>query len=318
MQYARSVIIAAIVLWHAAAAFAATSVIDRIVAVVNDDIITLSQFETFKTLIFLGSPDVPEGRQKNRELLQQLVVKKLLQQEAAKTGIAIKPKEVDRAIESVLERNNLSLAEMERELEKQGASLQDYRSLMKAELAQSEIIARKVQSKVVITEEDMKKYYRENIRPDEKPVPRVRIQQILLAVPQDASAAGKKEIRRRAEQIRQNIIKGEAFATMAATYSDGPAARAGGDLGYFHRNELMPAIEHAAFSMNAGDVSGLIQTQAGFHIIKVLDKDTKEEDRTWQDRADEIRASLYNRQFQNIYDQWLTELQERAHIKINF
>jgi parvulin-like peptidyl-prolyl isomerase len=105
---------------------------------------------------------------------------------------------------------------------------------------------------------------------------------------------------------------------MAATYSDGPAARAGGDLGYFHRNELMPAIETAAFSINAGDISEVIQTPAGFHIIKVLDKDTKEEDRTWQDREGEIRASLYNRQFQDIYDQWLAELQERSHIKINF
>jgi parvulin-like peptidyl-prolyl isomerase len=91
----------------------------------------------------------------------------------------------------------------------------------------------------------------------------------------------------------------------------------GGDLGYFHKGELLPAIEEAAFGMEKGQLSHVIRTPVGFHLIKVLDKDTTEEDRSWKDHEDEIERILYNQEFEKSYMEWLQGLKEKSYIEIN-
>jgi peptidyl-prolyl cis-trans isomerase SurA len=296
---------------------AGTAVIDRIVAMVNGEIITLSELERFKSLVYMGTPEKPGSAEINRRLLDQIIDKRIIKQEAKKLEIKVSRRDVDMAIEDILARNKITLKALQENLVKEGATLEEYRGLLEAEIIQSQVLSQQIQSRIAITDKDIEKYYEQNIKPKEKPGMRVRIQQILFLIPKDSTTEKIAEIEKSAAEIREIIAKGEDFGKMAVTYSQGPAARMGGDLGYFHKGELLPAIEKTAFSMEKGQLSHVIRTPVGFHLIKVLDKDTTEEDRSWKDHEDEIKGILYNQEFEKSYMEWLQGLKDKSYIEIN-
>lgn len=297
---------------------AAADVVDRIVAVVNDDIITLSELHAYRDLVLLGQPEPQSGQDVDRQMLQQMVQRALIAQEAPALEIQIKDAEVDRAIDSILQRNGISLTQLKEHLAKVGATLDDYRQMMHLEILTSRVVMHEVQSKISISEEDIKKYYAEKIQPKERPGERVRVQQILLPLPEDADAAATAQVEQMAAELERRLAAGEEFGLLAASYSKGPAAAMGGDLGYFHRGEMMPAIEQAAFSLEAGTVSQPIRSPMGLHIIKVLDKDLRPEDRTWQDHRSDIEFAIFNREYASAMQAWLAKLQQKAYIEISY
>ncbi|MCX8043279.1 MAG: peptidylprolyl isomerase [Desulfobacterota bacterium] len=293
-------------------------VIDRILATVNGEIITQSELTRYKTMLFFGSPEKPMGKDVDRQLLESLIERKLILQEAKKLEIEVKEKEIDAALSDILKRNNLTLAQLEAELNKQGLTLAAYRSLLHDEIMQSHVIGRQVHSKITITDKDVQDYYNQSMRQQEKKGPRVRIQQILLLIPKDATAKKITEIERTASSLRDRILAGEDFGALAAKYSQGAGAQQGGDLGYFYRGELMPELETAVFSLEPGQVSPVIKTELGFHIIKVIDRDASESDNaSLQDRSREIRGILYGIEFEKRVRDYLEGLKAKAYIEIN-
>ena len=118
--------------------------------------------------------------------------------------------------------------------------------------------------------------------------------------------------------MHKKLREGEPFEKMAFTYSQGPAAKTGGDIGYFYRGEMLPEIEKAAFGMDVGEISPVIRTIFGFHIIKLIDKDLTEKDRSWQDHEMEIKNTLYNRKYEETFKNWMEGLKSKAYIKINY
>ena len=251
---------------------AGTNVIDRIIAVVNNEIITLSELEKYKSLMSTNTPEQSNPADINRRLLNQMIEKKMIVQEAKELEIEVRERDVDIAVENVLKRNKVSMKEMKEQMTKQGITLEEYRELIKVEILQSQVVSRQVQSAINITDNEIQKYYEQNIKPKEKPGARVRIQQILLTIPHDSTAENITEIEKRTSAIREKIVTGEKFEKMAVTYSQGPAAKMGGDLGYFHKGELLPPIEESAFSLEEGQLSPVIKTNVGFHLIKLIDK----------------------------------------------
>jgi peptidyl-prolyl cis-trans isomerase SurA len=296
---------------------AETAVVDRIVAVVNGEIITLSEFKRFESLVYMGSPEKPAAGA-DRKLLEQMIEKRLIRHEAKKLKIEVKEKEVDTAIEEILERNKISLDMLKANLKMEGTTFQEYRELLKSEILQSQVIGREVQSRINITDKEFEEYYEQSIKPGEKPGARVRIQQIVLLAPKGSTADQAAVIEKNIAGIREKIIGGESFGQMAATFSQGSAARTGGDLGYFHKGELLPEIEKAAFSMEKEELSPVIRTSMGFHLIKVLDKDETAQDRSWQDHADEINRALYNRMYEERFKEWMQSLKKKSYIDIKY
>jgi len=292
--------------------------VDRIVAIVNDEIITLADLERFKNLLYMDAPQMPTGPQANLQLLNQLVEKKLMLHEARALEIDVTETQLQKAVEDVLQKTANSPEDFKQALKKSGITFEEYRELMKSELIQSQLITQKVQAKISITDAEAEAYYNENIKPDEKPGARVRIQQILLPVAKNAPAGEIAEIEKRAAEVHQRLKNGEVFAKMAAAYSQGPAAKTGGDLGYFHRGEILPEIEKAAFSMAPGETSPVIRTIVGFHIIKLLDKDLTEKDRSWRDHEMDIKNLLYGQKYESTFKAWMAGLKEKAYIKINY
>jgi parvulin-like peptidyl-prolyl isomerase len=296
---------------------AESQLIDRIVAVVNNEIITFSDLQQFKTLMFSGMEKQPDTEDLNQKILAQLIEKKLILQQAAELKIKVQKEDIDKAIENILIRNKIDMEKLKVGLAQQGTTLEEYRQMMKNEIMESEVVGRQVHASITISDEDIEKYYTGNIKPSEKQGARVRLQQILLPVPENTDKETLENIEKSAISIRERTIAGEAFEKLAATYSQGPAAQAGGDLGYFHKGEMLPEIENAAFSIKPGEVSRVIKTRLGFHIIKILDHDDSEKDRSWKDHQSEIENILYNREFSKKYTEWMTGLREKSYIKIN-
>ncbi len=174
----RSLCAAGLLVALCAPACSSAETFDRILAVVNDEIITQSEFDRYIVLASMGGEQKKPGREMERQLLEQLVERKLMVQEANRLKITAKDKDLEKAMQEILARNKMTHKELKAQLAKAGLTIEDVRSAVRAELMTSELIGREVNAKVVVSDVDMEKYYNENIRPNERPGARVRLKQI--------------------------------------------------------------------------------------------------------------------------------------------
>ena len=308
-------------LWSFCCASAgAEELIDRIVAVVNNEVITLSDLNKVTTLMFAGVDKQQAFTDEQRaeiaqKALEQLIEKKLIEQKAKETSLKVDDKEVSRAVEDVLKKNNISLEQLKEILKKDGSSFEDYRKMLRSEILQSKVIGREVRSKITITDKDIQEYYEKNVKHQEKPGEKVRIQQIFFATPPDTTPKQVEKLTSQLEEIRAKVMAGEDFGQMAVKHSQDPSAKEGGDLGYFGRGELLPLIENVAFSLQAGAVSEVTRTPAGLHLIKVIDKKGAEGEKGEKSSRDEIEESLYRREIDALFLKWMEDLKKKAYIK---
>jgi peptidyl-prolyl cis-trans isomerase SurA len=298
----------------------AEELIDRIVAVVNNEVITLSDLNKVTTLMFAGVDKKQAFTDEQRaeieqKALEQLIEKKLIEQKAKESSIKVDDKEVSRAVEDVLKKNNISLEQLKEILKKDGTSIEEYRKMLRSEILQSKVIGREVRSKITITDKDIQEYYEKNVKHQEKPGEKVRIQQIFFATPPDTTPKQVEKLTSQLEEIRAKIMAGDDFGQMAAKHSQDPSAKEGGDLGVFGRGELLPVIENVAFSLQAGEVSQVTRTPAGLHLIKVIDKKGTAGEKGAQSSRDEIEENLYRREVDVLFLKWMEELKKKAYIK---
>ena len=306
-------------------AAAAEELIDRIVAVVNNDVISLSDLNRA-----IGPMLAAYSQQKGQALsdeergelvkkaIDQLVEKKLIEQKAKEFNIKVTDKDIDRSVEEVLQRNNLTLEQLKEVLKKDGSSLEDYRKMLQSEILMSKVVAREVRSKVTITEKDIQDYYGQGVKSQsqDKPGERVRIQQIFIAITPETTAKQAEKLTRQLEDIRAKIVAGEDFGQLAVKYSQDASAKEGGDMGYFGRGELLPLVENAAFNMQAGEVSSVIRTPVGIHIIKVVEKQGSSEETAKSYNRQEVEDTLYRQQVDALYQKWIDDLKNKAYVKI--
>jgi len=301
------------VLWAADNA----SMVDRILALVNSEIITLSELEKFKALMNLNVPEQGAPAVTDQQLLEQLIERKMIEQEAKKIEVEVKEKEVDQAFDDILKRNKITVPQLQEHLAKQRLTVDEYRKMLRSEIVQSQVVGRQVHATIVISDKEMEEYYQQNIKPHEKPGARVHLRQILLRVPPDALAEKISETELITSQIREKISAGEDFEKMAAAYSQSPEAQLGGDLGYFAKGELLPELEQVAFGLEKGQLSPVIRTSIGFHILRVEDKDAGDRERSWKNYQNDIAAVLHNRACEKRYKEWMEGLRKSTYVEIN-
>jgi len=297
-------------------------IIDKIVAVVNEDIITLSELreisipylEEMKSNYPLNYNE-EQIRETERRILEQLIDEKLLNHEAEILGITITEKEVDMAIRDVREDSKLSEEQFKQALVEEGITLEKYREQLKNQIKKMRLLGQEIKSKVQIKEKEIEQYYKKHMDSFNTP-PEVRLQQILLMIPSGASEQEISQIKEKAEEILLKIRNGEDFNTMVRLYSQGSSAATGGDMGFFKQGELLPALNEVAFSLNAGEASSVIQSSLGFHIIRILEKRERQK-MTKEERWKEIESILYNQKVEDKFKQWLKELKKKSYIKIN-
>lgn len=296
-------------------------VVDRIVALVNSEIITLSELEQ------MGKPFYDQVRETStageREekmkkarmrVLESLIENKLLEEEMKKRKIEVPERDVDAAIQDVLKSAKLTENDMKKALGREGMTLSSYRQKVRDELGKMRLISREIKSKIVIEEKELREYYRENQEKFTDPL-EVKIQQIFFPVPEKSSREETAAVQREAQAILERVRKGEDFAELAKKHSRGPEAGEGGVLGYFKHRELMPELEEAGFKLGPGETSGLVRSPAGFHILRVLERKGGEP-RPFAEVQFKIREELSAAETRKKFEQWMKELKSKAYIEI--
>ena len=295
------------------------AVADRIVAVVNDEVITLSEwnnaFEPYQER-FEASYQGPDREKERAEiklvLLNRMIDNLLMEQESRKTGIAVRSEEVTDAIMDMQKQRKISPDEFRKALERDGITPDAFRKDIRNQLMRMKLIRRDIKSRV--TDEEIGEYYRRH-REDYEGKESVRIKQILLPLPKEGDPAMKAKLRADAEAIHKRLMNGEPFEQLSAKYSRGPAAADGGDVGYIERGIIHSEVEDAAFSLPLNQISGVIESSVGFHIIQVIDRRGAGLKAIGSVR-EEIREKIDREKMEKKYGEWLEELRKKSHIEI--
>jgi len=295
--------------------------VDRIVAIINDEIITLSELnsnlETYVKRVEESSEVTDREKMKKqlrKLILNSLIDQKLIAQEAQKLGIAAADDDIDKAIKSILSRKKITMETLAENIANKGGTIEDYREEIKQHLTKRNLIGKEIRKKVTITQEEIGNYYRKH-RNDYEGKEAVRIRQILIIVSKDCDAETKEKKRSSAEKTLKRLRNGEPFALLAAEVSQGPASQTGGDLGYIEKGLILPEVDTVAFSLKKGEISGIIETSVGFHIIQVLDKRGAGIKPPESVRA-EIVEKLGSKKVEEKFQEWLKEQRKKALIEI--
>ena len=306
--------------------FSAQEVIDRVVAIVNDDLITLSELrETALSINPTSKEQMDE-----RTVLNQMIESKLFEQEANRRGITVSKEELDASIEQVRNKYNMNEDQMEEVLKKQNLTPESFREQWRVQTLGNKLLESQLKNKIVVTNDEIEEYYKENYGTieysgnysgvTEKTEEEVEIAHILIS-PDTPNAQD------RAVEVAELAKSGNDFAILAREYSDDNfTADKGGNLGSFKKGDLIEPLEIAVERTPEGKVSGPVQSPAGYHIIKVLNRtkpssDEKEEvseNETYISDSDreEIRQILHRQKAEEQLKTWLQGVREKAYVEI--
>ncbi len=300
----------------------ASRVVERVVAVVNDEIILASELEQTTAALYRGpDPDSAEGRKQwdetRRKALDQMIDGKLVQQQATELKLSVTPEEVDRAVQQVKEQNHLDDATFRQALEQQGFTMEGYRKTLRKQILELKVVNTAVRSRVTVSDDEVKTYYKQN----EKLVSGDRqshLRQILVAVPDrgsDADVATKKRVAAKVVDLARG---GTSFTELAKQFSDDDGTKSsGGDLGWVGKGVLVDALDEAMAQMEPGDVRGPIRTERGWVVLQMVERKTGDV-KPYEEIKEQLRKQLYDQQVEKAQQSWIRELRKKAHVDIRY
>jgi peptidyl-prolyl cis-trans isomerase SurA len=304
-----------------APAGAQAMVINAIAAIVNDDIITLNDvFRDAQPALREAEKKSPlddAARSKIRQSdLDQLVEKKLLEQKIRELNIKIGDDEIKQAIEDVKRQNKLDSQEaFKAALASQGLTFDQYRAQLQEQLERLRLISMEVRSKIQVGETEMRDYYEANLAKYSEEES-FHARHIFFHTSEKAPAAEIKRSMTTALMVLAEAKSGKDFVELAKTYSEDPAARKdGGDLGVFKKGDMLPELEQTILAMKPGEVSELVVTPAGFHIIK-LEERIKGKVKPFESVKAEIEDTIYRKKSEERFNLWAKELRSKASVDI--
>jgi len=290
--------------------------VSGIAVVVNDEPITTYDLAKEEAALTRGMTDgVSPGKEQLRQVaLDSLINKKLIEQKVKELDIKVSDDEVKQAIEDVKKTNSISDENLRAALAAQGISFDEYKIQLKEQLERLRLISLEVRSKIQVSEKEIQEYYAANagkFQVDEA----FHARQIFFSVPANASADQQKRVAEKAEKVLAEAKAGADFVELAKKYSDDPSGKEGGDLGFLKKGEVLPEFENTLTTMKTGDVSGLIRTAAGIHIIK-LEEIREGNQQNYDAVKREIEDLLYKQKSEERFSQWLDGLRKNAAIEM--
>jgi peptidyl-prolyl cis-trans isomerase SurA len=316
----RKITIAAVVaaaVLAANAAFADPALIDRVVAVVGDDVVTLSELQTEMAAPladinsrYRGDDLARAADTLKRNTLNSLVDKKVQLQEARLNGITVDKADLDAAINDIMKRNNMDEEQLKAALMGEGYTLPDYRKMLEDQLMIIRLVSAAVRSKVLVEDAEVDAYY--DAHKDEYTRKEsVRVANIFFPA-KDGDMAGALEA---ANAAKAQITAGTPFEEMAVKCTGDEGAAKSCVLGTFGQGELSPAINDLAFRMKAGEVSEPVELKGGYQLVKVMeraDESVQPLDEVRGKIADEISAT----KSETLYAKWIQDLRKRTYVEI--
>jgi len=295
--------------------------VDRVAAIIEGDIITVRELEK-KAQPYLHSEE--KGTHVSREEIlkkvldieigERLVNKEI---EANRTRLGVSDKDIDKAIQEVMHMNNLSRDQLQMTLYGQGFTWKEYQDKIREQLERARLIQFKIQGRVQVKDADVKRRCEQRIHL-QGGEERICAAHILIAIPHGKTREDIEKKRQRANHLQTELKAGADFSAYAMKYSDDKGTP-DGSLGCFRRGEMLEALEKPAFSLNRGEISDVVRSDLGFHIIKVLDKQVAaktgsscDDDKT----LEQYRNEVYQEEFENQMNGWLLELRRKAFVEV--
>jgi peptidyl-prolyl cis-trans isomerase C len=287
-------------------------------AVVNGVVITQDQFS--KELNVHLERVSRQGRQISddqlgslkKEILEGLIEREVLYQETQKEGIKVSDQKVDDQLAAIKKRFP-DEKEYKIALEKMNLTENEIKEQIARGLAIRELIDQRIAAKIVVTDEESKAYYDGNPQIFNQPE-QVKASHILIKADANADEAKKAEARKKIETVQQKVKDGGDFAALAKEYSEGPSNTRGGDLGYFRRGQMVKPFEDAAFTMQPNEVSEVVETRFGYHLIKVYDK-KPEQVLAYADVKEKLNQRLKQQKVEKEATQYVDQLKKDAKIE---
>jgi peptidyl-prolyl cis-trans isomerase SurA len=257
-----------------AAAAQSASLVDRIVAVVNKEVITLSELNeavaAAERQLRRQGTAAPERPVLERQLLERLILEKAQLQMARDSGIRVDELQLDRAVQRIAQNNNMTLTDFRRVLERDGVPFDAWRQDLREQILLSRLREREVDDKVQVSDSEIDLFLEEMKSQPERA--EYNVSHILVRIPEQASPERIEAARARADKALAEARSGLDFASVAASYSDAPDAISGGALGWRSHERLPEMFAGALAKMKAGEVSEVLRSPAGFHLLKLVDR----------------------------------------------
>ncbi len=281
-------------------------VVDRVVAVVNNEIITLSDLQREEALRKV------DPKQDEHLLLEDMIDRKLQMAAAKRDGMDVTDKELADAIADIMKRNSFDAKAFEAALAKEGLTVEQYKTELREQMTISRVFNKYVRAGVAVNEAETQDYYNRNIKnyalPEE-----IRVRQIFFRLSENATPAETAAVKKKAEAALARARKGEDFTRLVKELSESENAGQGGDLGFMQRDQILPEIAEAVKGLKAGEAAGPIRFGGGFNVIRL--EEIRTPARPFEKVKDEITKALYEEKLENTYRSWLQTLRSDSHIE---
>ena len=290
--------------------------LDRVVAVVNKEVITWS--EIYKAMEFEATAQIRNlGEEERKKIIKQsepsflesLIDAQLQLQEAQRLGLEVTHKEITETIETIRKKYSMTEDDFAGSLKKEGLSHEGYKKRLSEQILINKVVTHQIRNKIIVSDDLIKKYMEEH-KANFSGIEKYKLRQIFFKKPE--KAADEKTVDEKAALIIRRLKDGEDFSALAWIYSDDPSRKIGGDLGFVNKDLLAKEFIDVLSDMKIGDYSMPFRTERGLHIIK-LDEIifTQHTDKV----KEEVRKKLTEEQFAERYKSWIKGLREKAYIE---
>jgi peptidyl-prolyl cis-trans isomerase SurA len=301
---------------------AEAAVVDRIVAVVNEDIITLYDIESLiqpmiKNIKTQGmSPERERQVVANlrSELLDNLINVKLTEQEVKRYKITVTEEEIDNQLRQIKQRRSLTDENLRALLAQEGVTPEEYRKELKLQIQRTKLVNREVRSKVVITEAEIKDYYEKN-RSKYGGGTQYYLWNLFVKLPPNPIPIERQTAQALLGEALAELKKGRSFEDLARLYAEGAKGIQGSELGLFRIDELTPQLREVVQGLKSGQVSPIVESDFGYQVVyvqRIQETASKPLDQV----ESEIQEILFRETVDNRFNAWLADLRKRSHIKI--
>lgn len=301
-------------------------VVEKIIAIVNNDLVLLSDLNDFTNKIksnglvddaLLEFYDRKKLAESNETRIQFLVDEKVIDTEVSRQGIQAPIEKVEGEIRNILNNRGVTREQLKETLAKRGVKFSDYQDFIKTGIQRQSLIEREVSSKIKISDDDIATYYIQKNLSSKPLVFEFTLSHIVFLVPKDADQkAGMAAAKAKAEALKAKLAAGGNFEALASQYSEDPNFTQGGQFGNFRMGDLVPSVEKAVYKLSPGETSDVVQMADGYHVFKVL-KRSLVPSNEFERRKNEIASILFKDAFQRQFRVWLEALKRTSYIKVN-
>ncbi|MDQ1815776.1 peptidylprolyl isomerase [Massilia sp. CCM 9210] len=299
-------------------ASASANVIDSIAVVVNDEVITRNEIaarvRAVEGAMKSQNAPVPEAADLQRQVVERMIVERAQMQLAKEMGVRVDDSMLDRAIGRIAEQQKMSVQEMRNQMEKSGTTFAAFREEIRSEIMMQRLREHEVDNKIQISDAEVDTYLAAEKAAAADKV-EMNLSQIMVRIPENASPEQIAARRARADEVMRQLRTGADFAKIAATYSDSSDALKGGEIGWRNADRLPPLFSDALSKLKPGQVTPVLKSTTGFHILKMVDKrnlaDTTAPAPVQQTRARHILLKVSPTMTAADAKRKLTELKER-------